>query len=194
MKKLFILIVTSIVSLSMSAQEIVFCDADGNSIESGSTVTLNEFDAEMGQIELTGVGLKNTTSSNKDVTLNVSVESMTGGEFMCCMGANCHMIDVDKNVDYPLTVEANSNYMFTLTEWTAGYDDDTEDYAYGSCMTKFSTGDQFIYINFVYADPAGINSVEMKNVDCKVYNLAGQQIQKMQKGINIVNGKKYMVK
>lgn len=41
--------------------------------------------------------------------------------------------------------------------------------------------------------PTGINEVEFKfNDDEVIYNLAGQRIQKMQKGINIVNGKKIL--
>ena len=42
-------------------------------------------------------------------------------------------------------------------------------------------------------DPTGINEVEFNFDDDEViYNLAGQRIQKMQKGINIVNGKKVL--
>ena len=44
-------------------------------------------------------------------------------------------------------------------------------------------------------DATAIESVEnAANVETPVYNLAGQRIQKMQKGINIVNGKKVLVK
>jgi hypothetical protein len=34
----------------------------------------------------------------------------------------------------------------------------------------------------------------MKNEASSIYNLAGQRISKMQKGINIINGKKIVVK
>ena len=49
---------------------------------------------------------------------------------------------------------------------------------------------------FVFDDDAtGINDAfRMKNEESSIYNLAGQRISKMQKGINIVNGKKIMVK
>ena len=44
-------------------------------------------------------------------------------------------------------------------------------------------------------DATAIESVEnAANVEGALYNLAGQRIQKMQKGINIVNGKKVLVK
>ena len=47
---------------------------------------------------------------------------------------------------------------------------------------------------FLFEDDAtGINEeLRMKNEESLIYNLAGQRIQKMQKGINIVNGKKVL--
>ena len=50
---------------------------------------------------------------------------------------------------------------------------------------------------FVFDDDAtGIRTVETVSADdtTQIFNLAGQRIQKMQRGINIVNGKKVMVK
>ena len=45
-------------------------------------------------------------------------------------------------------------------------------------------------------DATGINVVNSEGfmVNCPIYNLAGQRINKMQKGINIINGKKIVVK
>ncbi len=44
-------------------------------------------------------------------------------------------------------------------------------------------------------DATGINEeLRMKNEESSIYNLAGQRISKMQKGINIVNGKKILFK
>ena len=47
---------------------------------------------------------------------------------------------------------------------------------------------------FLFEDDAtGINEeLRMKNEESSIYNLAGQRIQKMQRGINIVNGKKVL--
>ena len=46
------------------------------------------------------------------------------------------------------------------------------------------------------ATPGGIRNIQMAEqpVSGSIYNLAGQRISKMQKGINIVNGKKIVVK
>ena len=44
-------------------------------------------------------------------------------------------------------------------------------------------------------DPTGIETVVVeKPTNDAIYNIAGQRIDKLQKGINIVNGKKYLVK
>ncbi|MBO4549405.1 MAG: hypothetical protein J5733_01630, partial [Bacteroidaceae bacterium] len=45
-------------------------------------------------------------------------------------------------------------------------------------------------------DPTGLEAIdnEQLTIDNKIYNLAGQRLGKMQKGINIVNGKKVFVK
>ena len=51
-------------------------------------------------------------------------------------------------------------------------------------------------IVWLYANEDGINDIKAdRNADDnKVYNLAGQRLQKMQKGINIINGKKVLFK
>ena len=45
-------------------------------------------------------------------------------------------------------------------------------------------------------DATGLEAIdnEQLTIDNKIYNLAGQRLQKMQKGINIINGKKVLVK
>ena len=51
-------------------------------------------------------------------------------------------------------------------------------------------------IVWLYANEDGINDIKAdRNADDnKAYNLAGQRLQKMQKGINIINGKKVVIK
>ena len=44
-------------------------------------------------------------------------------------------------------------------------------------------------------DPAGINGIEANvNNNNAIFNIAGQRLQKLQKGLNIVGGKKIIVK
>ena len=50
-------------------------------------------------------------------------------------------------------------------------------------------------LTFIFSDASGIDTVREMNVnDGAIYNPAGQKMQKLQKGINIVNGKKVFVK
>ena len=62
----------------------------------------------------------------------------------------------------------------------------------GKAYYKSSTGVKEAFF-FGGDDATGINEVLiMKNEESSIYNLAGQRIQKMQKGINIINGKKVL--
>ena len=50
-------------------------------------------------------------------------------------------------------------------------------------------------LEFEEEDPTGIEEFKFEDdSNAVIYNLSGQRINKMQKGINIVNGKKIMVK
>jgi hypothetical protein len=46
----------------------------------------------------------------------------------------------------------------------------------------------------VYSDPTGISSVEANSGKAAIFNLAGQRLSTPQKGLNIINGRKVMVK
>ena len=65
-----------------------------------------------------------------------------------------------------------------------------------ACKAYLTVPSEVKGFTFVFDDDAtGINEeLRMKNEESSIYNLAGQRIRKMQKGINIVNGKKIMVK
>lgn len=57
---------------------------------------------------------------------------------------------------------------------------------------KFKDTDQFWVTGFTAA--SGIQAVKVDEANAPVYNLAGQQVEKAQKGIYIQNGKKFVVK
>ena len=64
----------------------------------------------------------------------------------------------------------------------------------------FFNEEEGFYYNLINGIPVGINEIKSDEpqVETKtqigIYNLAGQRLEKMQKGINIVNGKKVLVK
>jgi hypothetical protein len=66
----------------------------------------------------------------------------------------------------------------------------------GKAYLELSSDIKAFYFWFPGEDPTGIRTIEnaQLTVDGVIYNIAGQRIQKMQKGVNIVNGKKVMVK
>lgn len=63
----------------------------------------------------------------------------------------------------------------------------------------FFNAEENIYYNLVNGIPVGIGEIAESNQLTAdggqgIYNLAGQRLSKMQKGINIINGKKILVK
>lgn len=64
-------------------------------------------------------------------------------------------------------------------------------------LTNYSGTYEFTQGNYIYSlngKTSGISSITADNAEKVIYNLNGQRLQKMQKGINIVNGKKVIVK
>ena len=77
----------------------------------------------------------------------------------------------------------------------------TDDYPVLSpdCEQVFFNAEEGYYYNLINGGPVGINEISADvNVNTNfgegIYNLAGQRLSKMQKGINIVNKKKVLVK
>lgn len=64
-------------------------------------------------------------------------------------------------------------------------------------LINYNGTHEFAQGNYIYSlngKTSGISSITADNVEKVIYNLNGQRLQKMQKGINIVNGKKVIVK
>ena len=67
--------------------------------------------------------------------------------------------------------------------------------AYRAYLKKVGASEAKIAFNFGGAIVDGIEAVELlNNLSGNIYNLNGQKLQKAQKGINIINGKKVLVK
>ena len=64
--------------------------------------------------------------------------------------------------------------------------------AAGKAYLELDSDVKAFYFLFPGEDPTGIANVENVVVDGAIYNIAGQRISKMQRGINIVNGKKIL--
>ena len=97
-------------------------------------------------------------------------------------------------------VPADSYVLQTLNEKQAFYQvyssDPVSAPAYRAYLTVDGGGDVKAFF-FNNDDTDDINSIENAALtieNATIYNLAGQRINKVQKGVNIINGKKYMVK
>ena len=51
-----------------------------------------------------------------------------------------------------------------------------------------------VTFNITLIPATGINDIEQDGQDAAIYNLAGQRLSKPQRGVNIQNGKKILVK
>lgn len=57
-----------------------------------------------------------------------------------------------------------------------------------------SSGNARMNINLFEEESTGISSIHRTTQDCKVYNMSGQRLAKPSKGLNIINGKKVIIK
>ena len=94
-------------------------------------------------------------------------------------------------------VPTNSYVLQTLNEKQAFYlvSSEIKAPAYRAYLTVLDAGVKAFYFNFDDATAiAKIQDSGSKIQDSEIYNLAGQKMSKLQKGVNIVNGKKVLVK
>ena len=97
-----------------------------------------------------------------------------------------------------IAADANNYVLQTLNDKQAFYlvkEDFTNTQAYRAYITYEASGEVKV-LNFVFDElPTSVNGIEAaRNEKAVIYNLAGQRLNKTQKGVNIVNGKKVMVK
>lgn len=191
--------------LSIHAQSFSFVDGDGNIIENGSTLTMDEVDynedivfnpdgsfetVQTPIIPLKDVYVKNTSSKDANCKITFNVTTLPSGTtFGACCAGNCTSAQTVGSIDKEAPVAAgNTVDISTLTEWNCG----TEP---GTCVVKLSikgensmTTDSEITVNFVYDGTTGIAGVQ-NNASHKVvarYSIDGQLLNAPQKGINIL--------
>lgn len=204
MKKLFTLCISLLFScVAMNAQNFIFVDGDGNTIDNGATLTMDQVSykeeldiKEDGTFEiiqtpivpLSGVYVKNNSSGSLKCKILFNITSLPGGSFDACCAGQCStlssvgVLEKEGNADPGKTINISNG-----TEWIAK---GTE----GTCTVKISVQgatsmlpDSEITVNFVYSS-TGINGVQ-NNVDNKVvarYSIDGQLLDAPQKGINIL--------
>lgn len=204
MKKLFTLCIALLFScVAMNAQNFIFVDGDGNTIENGATLTMDQVSykedfvfnpdgsyeiIQVPMISLSGVYIKNNSAESQSCKVTYNVTALPNGSFAACCAGNC------SNLDSEGTIEKNAN---ADAGKTIDISTDTElvPVAAGTTTVKISAQgsksmlpDSEITINFIYDGTASIDGIQ-NNADNKVvarYSINGQLLDAPQKGINIL--------
>lgn len=204
MKKLFTLCIALLFScVAMNAQNFIFVDGDGNTIENGATLTMDQVSYKEGfvfnpdgsyeiiqvpMISLSGVYIKNNSAESQSCKVTYNVTALPNGSFAACCAGNCSNLDSEGTIEKNANADAGKTIdISTGTEWVP--------VAAGTTTVKISAQgsksmlpDSEITINFIYDGTASIDGIQ-NNADNKVvarYSINGQLLDAPQKGINIL--------
>lgn len=202
MKKLFTLCIALLFScVAMNAQNFIFVDGEGNTIENGATLTMDQVSykedfvfnpddsyeiIQVPMISLSGVYIKNNSAESQSCKVTYNVTALPNGSFAACCAGNCSNLysegTIEKNANAGKTIDISTD-----TEWVP--------VAAGTTTVKISAQgsksmlpDSEITINFIYDGTASIDGIQ-NNADNKVvarYSINGQLLDAPQKGINIL--------
>lgn len=204
MKKLFTLCIALLFScVAMNAQNFIFVDGDGNTIENGATLTMDQVSykenfvfnpdgsyekIQVPMISLSGVYIKNNSAESQSCKVTYNVTALPNGSFAACCAGNCSILDSEGTIEKNANADAGKTIdISTDTEWVP--------VAAGTTTVKISAQgsksmlpDSEITINFIYDGTASIDGIQ-NNADNKVvarYSINGQLLDAPQKGINIL--------
>lgn len=204
MKKLFTLCIALLFScVAMNAQNFIFVDGEGNTIENGATLTMDQVsykkdfvfnpdgsyeNIQVPMIPLSGVYIKNNSSESQSCKVTYNVTALPNGTFAACCAGNCSNLDSEGTIEKNANADAGKTIdISTDTEWVP--------VAAGTTTVKISAQgsksmlpDSEITINFIYDGTASIDGIQ-NNADNKVvarYSINGQLLDAPQKGINIL--------
>lgn len=203
MKKLFTLCIALLFScVAMNAQNFIFVDGDGNTIENGATLTMDQVSykedfvfnpdgseiIQVPMISLSGVYIKNNSAESQSCKVTYNVTALPNGSFAACCAGNCSNLDSEGTIEKNANADAGKTIdISTDTEWVP--------VAAGTTTVKISAQgsksmlpDSEITINFIYDGTASVDGIQ-NNADNKVvarYSINGQLLDAPQKGINIL--------
>lgn len=204
MKKLFTFCIALLFScVAMNAQNFIFVDGDGNTIENGATLTMDQVSykedfvfnpdgsyeiIQVPMISLSGVYIKNNSAESQSCKVTYNVTALPNGSFAACCAGNCSNLDSEGTREKNANADAGKTIdISTDTEWVS--------VAAGTTTVKISAQgsksmlpDSEITINFIYDGTASIDGIQ-NNADNKVvarYSINGQLLDAPQKGINIL--------
>ena len=136
-----------------------------------------------------------TIEGNEDIVpvSNVTIEDIEDGSYKCNDVLMQGQIVTGEDGKYYLKEEGGKTILFYGNdEAVSGYADDGKTYFVESIYYGIYKGThELLPIAVTENDPTAISDVKAEtNANAVIYNLAGQRMSKLAKGINIVNGKK----
>ena len=204
MKKLFTLCIALLFScVAMNAQNFIFVDGEGNTIENGATLTMDKIGykkdfifnpdssfevVQVPMIPLSGVLIKNNSAESQSCKVTFNVTALPNDSFAACCAWNCSNLDKEGTIEKNANADAGKTIdISTDTEWVP--------VAAGTTTVKISAQgsksmlpDSEITINFIYDGTASVDGIQ-NNADNKVvarYSINGQLLDAPQKGVNIL--------
>lgn len=136
-----------------------------------------------------------TIEGNEDIVPipNVTIEDIEDGSYKCNDVLMQGQIVTGEDGKYYLQEEGGKTILFYGNdEAVSGYANDGKTYFVESIYYGIYKGThELLPIAVTENDPTAISDVKAEtNADAVIYNIAGQRMNKLAKGINIVNGKK----
>jgi len=195
-------------ALSVNAQtfnidhSVEFVDANGDVVDNGSVI--NRMDVEendYGKLQISsGLYAKNTTEDVVGVAVQLTIETLPSGSFQHCFPGSCKVTQ-SPQTDYSYTQGPMSSRAGTTeslqSEWLV------EEGKYGTCTVtyqfkiyeidpisfeyNFYADGPSVTVNYIYADPAGINANVADQVlkDVGYYDLSGRRVSNPSSGVYV---------
>lgn len=179
MKKIFTLIAMAMMTMASQAQ-VVLVDLNGKEYTSGEFTITPEIDPDWGDVIFKAPSVKNNGSSAVNVSLGINIKALPANtSVQYCYPDNCFMCDEAKLITTEAASVAAGDTRSTATEWLC-YDAEADDYAFGTCTIEFTIYENgqkgnVVTVNYVYADPAGIATVDKNATVVKTYDLQGRE-------------------
>lgn len=193
MKKIFTLFTfLTFAFAAFAADTYVFTDKDGNTIANGTTITCNdaEVDDFGGVLVKSGLFIKNVAApSNYQVSVEANITRIDNGAVQLCFPVNCFSYDtVGKHGGDGKKALAQGQSQSIQTEWLpTAYGESIVEYTAKIFQGVFQKETYTVTVHYIYADPAGVASVDAANVQpVQRYDIMGRQTTVGQRGLHIV--------
>lgn len=183
-----------------------FVDSNGETIGNGSVITITKFETDaFGDLLMsTGLFVKNTSAQAASGTMSLDLTAMPSNTHVqCCAFGLCKNFSTATSVSSSRSVIPAGSVSDIQTEWmpnSGNYqswkatlqikvlETVTNEVGKQSAGTEVIGMGPKITVNFVYADPTGINVANTDNSAIVIarYSVNGQRLAGPTKGLNIV--------